>query len=143
MPYKHDQRYRAIGGRHRTSSRYAMILNRVKTACLRRRNSGYRNIKVKISREDFIQWFQSRDFAGCSVDRIDPSGDYEFSNIQVIPLWQNIGKDKLKAIGSMCICYRCKANKPLTKFVRSSRRRILGIDTICKPCDSEHKRRST
>lgn len=135
MLRKVDTRYKIIGGQHRASSRYYMIAHRVKNSHLPR-NKNYKNIKLLVSKEDFVKWFMGRDFEGCSVDRVDVNGHYELSNMQVIPNWVNNGKDRVKAKNGSCACYSCKAIKPLSEFAADKRRKFTGKSTICKKCDS-------
>ena len=139
MPSKIDLRHKQIGGKHRAMSRYYMLLHRVNTET--DKNNCYRGIEVRVTKEDFINWFMERDFEGCSVDRIDSTGHYELSNMQVIPLALNIGKDKIKAKDGKCVCFACQQEKPLEEFVRDSRRQITGRTTICKVCESKRPSR--
>ena len=91
-----------------------------------------------INKDVFIEWFMRHDFEGASVDRIDKTKDYSLDNIQLIPLADNIRKDKVKAKDGMCECYMCKQIKPLELFAKSKRRQN-GRSTICKECDSKRK----
>ncbi len=136
---KTDKRYSVIGGKHRAESRYYMILSRLKNTDTKK-NSCYKNIKMLISKEDFIKWFMENDFEGASVDRIDKTKDYSLDNIQLLPLEENIRKDKVKAKNGMCQCYVCKEIKPLSLFATDKRRKN-GHATICKECDNKRKRR--
>ena len=134
MPSKIDKRHKEIGGRHRAQSRYHMIVHRVENAHLPR-NSGYKGILVLVSKDEFIEWFMPRDFPGCSVDRIDNKGHYQLSNMQVIPLTQNIAKDRVIARDGVCRCYSCGNTKPINSFAVDKRRQN-GRSTICKACDA-------
>lgn len=134
MPLKTDHRHKEIGGRHRALSRYHMIVNRVSNTHIPR-NSGYKGILVLVSKDEFIEWFMSRDFPGCSVDRIDNDGHYQLSNMQVIPLIQNMTKDRVVARDGVCRCYSCGNKKPLDSFALDKRRQN-GRSTICKACDA-------
>jgi hypothetical protein len=133
MPYKHDVRHKQIGSRKRAQSRYSMIVHRITNTHLKK-NRCYIGIELRVNQEDFIEWYRSKDFKGASVDRIDKNGHYELSNMQVIPLVENISKDKVKAKDGMCKCYKCHNIKPLVDFVKESRR-INGYSTICKKCE--------
>ena len=137
---KKDTRHLDIGGRHRTESRYYMIANRIKNSHLRK-NKNYHGVNLLVSKDDFIEWFCVRDFYRSSVDRIDKNGHYELSNMQVIPLHQNIAKDKLKHKNGFCVCRVCKINKPTIDFVKSSRLITVGYETICKNCESKRTRK--
>ena len=138
MPLKVDNRHAEIGGNHRAMSRYYMIKYRLKNTHLPK-NKNYIGIELKVSKEDFINWFTKLDFKGCSVDRIKSTGHYELSNMCVIKLVDNIRKDKLKSINGLCVCYRCNSNKPLTEFSKD-KRRINGYSTCCKECDNKRRK---
>lgn len=139
MPSKHDNRYKIIGHPHRALSRYYMILNRLKTT-ERKRNSHYKDIKMEITKEEFVAWFIEHDFPGASVDRIDNTKNYSIDNIQMISLANNIRKDKVKAHDGVCKCYRCHKIKPLEEFAKD-KRRMNGHATICKVCDNERRKK--
>lgn len=134
---KHDDRHRIIGGRHRAAGRYAMIVHRLNHTN-EKKNSCYEGIKLLIDREVFINWFMENDFEGASVDRIDPTKDYTLDNIQLIPLAENIRKDKVKAKNGVCECYKCKQVKPLEYFSKDSSRQN-GHSTLCRSCDSKRR----
>ena len=91
-----------------------------------------------IPKDEFVKWFMENDFEGASVDRIDNKGDYSMDNIQLIPLAENIAKDKQKAVNGFCPCYVCGEIKPLELFAVDKRRQN-GHSTICKKCDSKRK----
>jgi hypothetical protein len=134
-----DDRYSIIGHKHRALSRYYMILNRLNNTN-RNKNTCYQNIKMLIDKDTFISWFMENDFEGASVDRIDKTKDYTIDNIQMLPLDENIRKDKIKAKNGMCECYVCKETKPLEMFAKDKRRKN-GHSTICKKCDVQRKKR--
>lgn len=134
---KYDNRYAAIGSRHRALSRYYMILYRLNHCC-DAKNKCYNGVQMLIDKETFVNWFMVNDFEGASVDRIDSTKDYSIDNIQLIPLAENIRKDKVKAKNGSCECYRCKQIKPLELFAKDKRRQN-GHSTICKECDSKRK----
>ena len=127
-----DKRHTVIGSRKRAANRYAMICNRIRAET--KKNSCYAGVKCRMTLDEFVDWFMPRDYDGCSVDRIDRHGHYEISNIQMIPLKENIAKDKLKSVGGMCVCYSCGENKPIIEFVKDSRRQS-GHTTICLACE--------
>ena len=111
-----------------------MLLNRTNNPT--GKNSCYVGIEVRISREDFITWFMANDFAGCSVDREDPSRHYEVGNLKLIPKGLNAGKDKVKSADGKCECRVCKKTKDLNEFVKDSRRQLTGFSTIYLECES-------
>jgi hypothetical protein len=135
MPSKNDNRHKIIGGRHRALARYYMMCHRVKNTRTSK-NASYKGVQVLVSKEDFVKWFMARDFERCSIDRIDNNGHYDLLNMQVIPLTENIAKDKRLANNGVCRCYVCKQQKTLNDFV-SDNRRTTGKSTICKACDSK------
>jgi len=55
---------------------------------------GGRGIEVKISRENFIDWYikKSKGYLNYTVDRIDNNGHYEINNIRLISRRANIQK---------------------------------------------------
>lgn len=136
---KKDNRHSIIGGKHRALNRYYMILNRLKNTN-RNKNACYQDVKMLIDKDTFVDWFMKNDFQGASVDRIDKTKDYTMNNIQMIPLDENIRKDKVKAKDGMCECFVCKELKPLEMFAKDSRRKN-GHSTICKKCDVQRKKR--
>lgn len=135
---KYDYRYKIIGGKHRAVSRYYMILHRLNHTSTKR-NRCYQQIKMRIGKDDFVKWFMEHDFEGASVDRIDKTKDYTLDNIQLIPLADNIRKDKIKAQNGTCECYCCKQIKKLELFVKDKRRQN-GHATICKECENKRKK---
>lgn len=134
-----DARHREVGGSHRARTRYYILCNRVKNT-QQSKNSCYEGIQVLVSKDEFIRWFMMNDFTGCSVDRIDKGGHYELSNMQLIPLAQNIAKDKLVSKDGMSRCYVCRNVKPLDQFVSETRRIATGKSTICKECERARTR---
>ena len=134
---KYDNRNNIIGGRHRALSRYYMILHRIERTD-KKKNRSYAGVKMLIEKEEFIKWFMEHDFKGASVDRIDNKRDYTLDNIQLIPLDENVRKDKVKARDGMCECYACKQTKPLEVFAKDKRRKN-GHSTICKECDNKRR----
>ena len=135
---KIDNRHKVIGGQHRALSRYYMIMNRLNHTD-RDKNQCYKDVEMLIDKDEFVDWFMRHDFEGASVDRIDSKKPYSMDNIQLIPLDENIRKDKVKARNGVCQCFRCKEYKPLELFAVDKRRKN-GHTTICKVCDSERKR---
>lgn len=135
---ENKQTYKTIHSRRRANNKYNAILSRVR-GYGNEKNKCYKNVDVKISREEFIKWYMPLDFEGASVDRIDRKGDYEISNMQVISLTDNIRKDKVKEHDGVCECYRYHKIKPINEFVKD-KRRINGHSTICIECDRERKR---
>lgn len=140
MPVKNDTRHKAIGSQHRALSRWYMLLHRTNNSHLPR-NRKYADVKVLVTKEEFIEWFMPRDFKGASVDRVDNSGHYELSNMAVIPIGTNIRKDRTKAVDGLCECYSCKETKPLEEMTKDSRRKT-GRSTLCKKCDNKRPKKA-
>ena len=132
-----DERYKQIGGRKRALSRWYMIRYRT-THTDQPKNRRYEGVVFNLDKEQFIKWFQRNDFENASVDRIDKNKGYTMDNIQLIPLLDNIRKDKTKASDGYCVCFRCKQKKPIEDFAKDSRR-LNGHSTLCKVCDVERK----
>lgn len=120
-------------------SRYYMILHRI-THTETSKNSKYKGVELRVSKDDFIKWFMENDFEGASVDRKDSKGHYELENMRLIPLESNIAKEKLISKNGFCTCYRCKQTKPLDEFVKDNRRLTTGRSTICLSCEVERNK---
>lgn len=135
---KNKQSPSIIGSRRRASNKYNGILSRIRSTN-RSKNKHYANIAIKVSRVDFINWYMPLDFKGASIDRIDKNGDYELNNMQVIPLPDNIRKDKIKTLNGMCECFKCHTTKPIKQFAKD-KRRSTGYSTICLDCERERGR---
>lgn len=133
-----DLRNQIIGSRRRAVNHYKLMLRRCNSN--NKKDKGYKNISVLVSKDDFIEWFMPKDFKGCSVDRIDNTKDYTFDNMQVISIKENIAKDKVKAKDGFCECFVCKEVKPIELFAVDKRRQN-GHTTICKSCDNKRRKR--
>ena len=136
-----DNRYAVIGGKHRALSRYYIILNRLKNTNTPR-NRCYEGVKMAMTKEEFVDWFMANDFEGASVDRIDKTKDYSIDNVQLIPLIENMRKDRIKEKNGICQCFKCKEFKMIEEFAKDSRR-VNGYSTICKKCDNARIKKST
>ena len=112
-----------------------------RTACEKIKAFADKSTENKIMKAPFItvnswnEWTETSYLEHASVDRIDKNGHYELSNMQVIPLDENIRKDKVKAQNDHCECYVCKTTKPLEEFSVDNRRKN-GRSTICKACEN-------
>lgn len=111
-----------------------MIKNRIENTH-RSRNKNYEGVELLVNLEEFIEWFSKNDYEGCSVDRIDKDGNYELSNMQIIPTWANCGKDKLRIIDRKKECRACKEYKSFEDMVKSKRNLLTGLDDICRSCE--------
>lgn len=132
---KHDNRHKVIGGKHRALTRYYSILHRINHTDIKK-NKHYNGVKMLIDKDVFVEWFMKNDFERASVDRIDKTKDYSLDNIQLIPLAENIAKDKIKSKDGKCECYMCKKVKSLDLFA-VDKRRSTGRSTLCKECDAK------
>ncbi len=97
----------------------------------------YAHVKVRVTREEFIAWYLPRYFTGCAVDRIDSTGHYELSNIQLLTKAENAKKtsnhpNMVAPIGKHW-CGKCKQYLPFDSF-HKNRRREHGLDCTCKTC---------
>jgi hypothetical protein len=91
-------------------------------------------VEVKVGYEEFISWFSLRDFAGCSVDRVDPKGHYELSNMQVITIGENTRRAQLTFSSEGGTCSGCKERKPLEDFAGCAATKN-GKQPVCKLCN--------
>ena len=133
-----DIRYSIIGGRKRALTRWYVIKYRTSHTD-QPKNRAYKGIEFNLDKETFVKWFQERDFEHASVDRIDKTKGYTMDNIQIIPLIDNIRKDKIKAKNGKCVCYACGKTKELELFA-VDKRRLNGHSTICRECDNARRR---
>lgn len=76
-----------VGCRRRAYNRYHFILNRIKNSS-NYDNRSYRGAEVRMTVDEFIEWFLPKDFAGCAVERIDKKGHFELSNLKVVPRYR-------------------------------------------------------
>ena len=116
-------------------------------------NPWYANVKLLISREDFIAWAEHelvhfrRIHSGkqASIDRIDDDGHYELGNIRIISFRENKLKQRrnkrVHAPDGQSWCSACKQYLPLAAFSKcNSRGHWHGVQRECKAC---RKRRRT
>lgn len=105
-----------------------------------------KGIQVLVEKEEFISWYCDNWFKGCMVDRIDNTGHYELSNIQLISQFEHNEKarvDRLALLGvveqeGFRYCYGCEEVKRTEEFYRKARKvskaNPLGLDEKCKSC---------
>ena len=143
MSTKQQIMNKTVGSRQRASYRYTKMIERCK------HRPHYKDIKVLVSREEFIVWFMERDFEGASVDRINNRGHYEFFNMQVIHHSINCVKDKIgvpspkrKGMDGNKKCQICKLVRPLGDY-HKKRSSWNGYGYSCKVCISLRLRNST
>jgi hypothetical protein len=129
---KRDKEYRleqsrTIGSHFRAMHRWHAILSRV------RKDSAYQHVKILITREEFIAWFRANDWDGCTVDRIDPKGHYEFSNMRLISLSENSRRAVLTFTDTHGTCNKCRVTMPIELFRRHCGN-INGRANTCAEC---------
>jgi len=114
-----------------------------------------RGIKIAISREDFLTWYQENSFPHCIVDRIDNELDYSLGNIQMLTLTQHNYKRRLDRLAAAGVkepdghryCFGCESLLPVGAFGRKrsaiSTINPLGLRHECKACtkSKRNKRR--
>jgi len=110
-----------------------------------------RGIKVKITRDAFIEWYLKNWFPRCRVDRINNEGHYEIFNIQLLTQNEHNAKarqDRLDFLGIIepegkRYCYTCESvrlhKEFYTKKRKVSKRNPLGLDETCKKCSREKR----
>jgi len=103
----------------------------------------YDKVEIEFTREEFKNWCWEQQkliesLTRPSIDRIDKNKNYTLNNIQIIELKYNIRKDKTKFTNKTGICYNCKNILSLNLFCKD-KRRINGLSTLCKVCDSKRK----
>lgn len=114
------------------------------------RQASYKNIKVLITRDEFLSWatpiFKNWDYSDSSapsIDRIDGFGNYELGNMQVIPLSENRKKHRTDKIHSSPVgkswCHRCKDYLSLSNFW-ACKSNSNGLQKRCKSCQQEAKK---
>jgi hypothetical protein len=126
--------------RNTPGTRYRALLrfHKMKERCAT--DKRYAHVKVLVEREEFVAWFQTRDFEGASVDRIDSRGHYEFSNMQVISLRENVQKACLTFKDGFGVCSECHEKKPIGLFVTCNAH-LNGKRTLCKTCSNARRSR--
>ncbi len=106
----------------------------------------YDNISIIFNRREFKEWClaQSEIILSLdrpSIDRKDKEDDYSLDNIQIVELWLNIAKEKIKFKDNLRQCYTCHEWKKLELFDRCSRNLSTGRAAACKNCESLRKKR--
>ncbi len=122
MGYKETPRYFA-------GVAWANLNRRVRTA------KAYAHVEVRMEREEFVAWYVSALFPGCSVDRIDNQGHYELTNLQMLTRSQNSakqGKNFLAPEGKHW-CSVCKRFLSYKRF-HKSKNGYHGLHDRCKKC---------
>lgn len=109
------------------------------------RQSSYEGIKVKMSRDDFLQWaipeYQAWQATHPnetpSLDRIDPTKHYELGNLRIIERGENArlasNHPNVHAPKGKSWCGACKAYLLPSSFWRNARA-FNGLQSRCKAC---------
>lgn len=107
--------------------------------------SEYAGIEVRMTRVAFLEWaipqyakWISESTPGVpTIDRIDPDGHYELSNIRLLSWRDNALRARrnrnIHAPAGQRWCCRCKAYLPLSSFGKS-KNETHGVTTMCKLC---------
>lgn len=104
-----------------------------------RSKSQYAHVEIRITREEFIAWavplLKAWDWrlGSPSVDRIDPKGHYELSNMQIISRNENSSKDKKSrtAPAGTKWCPDCNEYRTFSEFYKD-RSSAFGLESHCR-----------
>ena len=126
-----------IGSKKRAISKF----NNIKQRCLNPNSNVYHHYKNKlnITPDQFYAWFMPIDFEGCHVDRINPDGNYEIGNLQLLTPaehYQKTWKDREAKMKQRAhkYCYVCKEIKEIELFTNSTKSKD-GKGYKCKECN--------
>ncbi len=112
----------------------------------------YIGIEVLISKESFIawatvafkEWVDNNPGQTPSVDRRDPAGHYEISNLRVISWGENSRlrrtNHNVHAPDGQAWCGKCKVYKPVPDFERN-RSKPHGLQNHCRQCRATSRRK--
>lgn len=122
---------------------------RIRQRC--RTNRHYTGVEIRMTKEEFItwavpkfaEWEAERPHETPSVDREDPTGHYEITNIRLLPWGENArlarrNKNVHAPVG-MAWCSKCKCHKPREEF-HKSKTTANGFTNRCKACVSEYQK---
>lgn len=114
----------------------------------------YENVKCLMTREDFLMWVVPQltkwveagnplvGSDGASLDRINSSGNYELTNLQIISQRNNNSKRGINlGLVNERFCCRCKLKLPTDKFYKD-RTRKGGLSYSCKECRNNDRFKS-
>lgn len=98
---------------------------------------GYEKVENRLSWAEFEKWYNTNYFNGCSVDRINPNGHYELSNIQMVTLEENRRKTRrnknLVAPEGTHWCGSCEDYLPVDRFGKW-KFGTNGLRNMCRSC---------
>ena len=115
----------------------------------------YRNVEVRISREDFIKWaipeyemwFFLYPGVQPSIDRIDPLGHYEVGNIRLIPNYLNklstSRNRNLRAPDGNSWCRGCQEFLKIESFWKDRQKRTTGVMVYCRDCTKTRRKNAS
>jgi hypothetical protein len=105
----------------------------------------YAGVEVRVTRDAFVawatdafaRWFVTHPDVRPSVDREDPAGHYEISNLRVIPLGENSRRARnhhnVHAPSGKAWCAGCLTYKFRSDFERNAGK-PHGLQNYCRPC---------
>jgi len=146
------QSKRQLDARTRAVRAWGCLNKRVKNG---EKTYAKRGIRIEISKDEFINWYQKNSFPHCIVDRINNEKNYTLKNIQMLTLVEHNYKrrsDRLSVIGvtegeNERYCFCCARLMNIEVFGRKkdivSKANPLGLRQYCKGCnrDKQRKRR--
>lgn len=139
--YKSNPRYRA-------NAVWSALLQRIGNS--NGKNPSYAAVELRMTKEEFIEWvipkyaefLAQHPGESPSIDRIDPNGHYEISNLRVIPLAENCRlspqKHNLHAPEGQAWRTACKAYKSRSEFYKN-RCQPHGLQHRCKLCVKQRR----
>jgi hypothetical protein len=105
----------------------------------------YEHVQVRMTRDEFLawavpayeKWMSLYPGQTPSLDRIDPAGHYELTNLRILERGENnrLGRNhhNVHAPLGMAWCHVCKEYLPTSQFWRNSSNHN-GLQKRCKPC---------
>jgi hypothetical protein len=110
-----------------------------------------KGVEVRISLEEFEEWYTANYFKGGAVDRINDQDHYEAGNLQILTPTEHNEKRRADRLDALNVkeafgryCYTCATEKPFTDFYvkkkKITKRNPLGLDETCKECSKKLRR---
>ena len=110
------------------------------------KHPSYVKVKNLMTKQEFMawvvpqleKWSLDNDLSLASIDRVENTGHYELSNLQIIDRWENTRKtgrlrnDYAPEGTAWCSGY-CQNYKPKTEFHKGSNK-LTGLCNYCKTC---------
>ena len=106
---------------------------------------GYEHVQIRMTRQEFLdwalpkyeQWMKDRPDETPSLDRVDPNGHYEISNLRLLERGENSRLAKnhpnVHAKEGTAWCCRCEQYLDVSQFWRS-KSNYNGLQGRCKDC---------